>query len=143
MITIDQLKSKAEVLGANLSIQENGVNIQMPLTKIQQKEHLSNDFLFTSIEDLLQTNIDAVYLFMCEWEEKWSLKNEIKKKEIETFIRNKLTTDDLWAKKALLLIYSHQTVIEQQIGQTTVHNNVGFTGVDSEFMSSLAEQLFL
>lgn len=141
MISIQQVKSKAEVLGANVVVQGNGINIQMPLTKLQQKDRLPNDFICTEVEGDFQANINTVYTFMCEWEEKWSLKNDIKKKEIETFVRNKLATDDLWAKKALLLIYSHQTVIEQQIGQTTVHNNVGFTGVDSKFMSSLAEQL--
>lgn len=141
MISIQQVKSKAEVLGANIVVQGNGINVQMPLTKLQQKGRLPNDFICTEVDGNFQANIDTVYTFLCEWEEKWSLKNEIKRKEIETFVRNKLTTDDLWAKKALLLIYSHQTTSEQQIGHTTVHNNVGFTGVDSEFMSSLAEQL--
>lgn len=141
MISIQQVKSKAEVLGANVVVQGNGINIQMPLTKFQQKNRLPNDFIKVDSDGNFQDSINTVYTFMCKWEEKWSLKNDIKKKEIETFVRNKLTTDDLWARKALLLIYSHQTANEQQIGHTTVNNNVGFTGIDSKFMSSLAKQL--
>jgi hypothetical protein len=52
-----------------------------------------------------------------------------------------LATDDLWAKKALLLIYSRQTSDEQSSGHTIINNSVGFTGCDSEYLSSLANQL--
>lgn len=40
--------------------------------------------------------------------------------------------------KALLTIYSYQTEEEQSDGYTEEYNGVGFTGCDSEFLSSLA-----
>jgi len=61
------------------------------------------------------------------------LKNDVKKKEIEEFVRTKLGTDDLWAKKSLLLIYSLQTADEKSSGHTINNNSVGFTGCDSEY----------
>ena len=57
------------------------------------------------------------------------------------FIKNKLATDARWAKHALLKIFEFQTEEEQQIEATCVHNNVGFTGADGEFLTSLAKQL--
>jgi hypothetical protein len=57
------------------------------------------------------------------------------------FIKNKLATDSRWAKHALLKIFEFQTEEEQVMETTCVHNNVGFTGADGEFLSSLAKQL--
>lgn len=59
---------------------------------------------------------------------------------VKDFIQNKLKTDDKWTTKALLLVYSHQTAEEKATEQTRFHNNVGFTGVDAEFLSKLATQ---
>lgn len=141
MVTLEQLKSKCEVLGANLTINDNCISVQLPLTKLQHKEGLSNDFLCSPSFNELQTNVEMVHKFVCDWEEKWALKNEIKRTEVSDYIRKMLATNDLWAKKALLTIYAMQTSSEQACGHTTVHNCVGFTGCDSEFMSSLAVQL--
>ncbi|MCF7815360.1 MAG: hypothetical protein K9N40_12870 [Candidatus Cloacimonetes bacterium] len=57
------------------------------------------------------------------------------------FIRNKLASDPLWAKRALLKIFEFQTEEEKEWEATRVHNNVGFTGSDGEFLTSLAKQL--
>lgn len=65
------------------------------------------------------------------------------KKKIKEFIREKLGTDILWIKKALLLIYSKQTDSEQVKRETTDYNGVGFTGYDSRFLSSVASQVKL
>jgi hypothetical protein len=144
MITKEQIESKAKVLGAFLSFSDNSscVNVIMPLTKQQEKEGLSHgDLIATPNYNTLQQNFDLVYNFMVEWQQKWELKNDVKKKEIEEFVRTKLGTDDLWAKKALLLIYGLQTADEQSSGHTINNNSVGFTGCDSEYLSSLARQL--
>ena len=57
------------------------------------------------------------------------------------FIRNKLSSDPRWAKHALLKIFEFQTEDEKEWETTSVHNNVGFTGADGEFLTSLAKQL--
>lgn len=63
------------------------------------------------------------------------------KKEKIAFIRDKLLLDQKWAVRGMLKIYDYQTASEQNIGATTDHNNVGFSGVDSEILSSFAEQV--
>ena len=66
---------------------------------------------------------------------------KITKKAIAEFVREKLKTDDKWAKAALLKIYDKQTAEEQNIGHTCVDNNVGFSEAHAEIMSSFAVQL--
>jgi hypothetical protein len=78
---------------------------------------------------------------MLDWEELWSLKNDVKKKEIETFVKNKLHTDDRWTVKALNLIMSHQLADEQNSEHTIYHNCVGFTGHDAPLLTSFAKQV--
>lgn len=63
---------------------------------------------------------------------------QLQKKE---FLKEKLGTDPRWAKHALLKIFEFQTQEEQDHECTHDHNGVGFTGVDGEFLSSLAKQL--
>jgi len=41
--------------------------------------------------------------------------------------------------RAILAIYARQTASEQATQQTKDHNNIGFTGVDAELLSSFAE----
>lgn len=65
----------------------------------------------------------------------------ITKKSMKEFICKKLSEDVLWIKKALLLIYSKQTIAEQVNRETIEYNNVGFTGHDSKFLSSVATQI--
>jgi hypothetical protein len=59
---------------------------------------------------------------------------------VENF-KDKLANDPLWTERGLLVIYGYQTASEQDLGHTTDHNGVGFSGSDSEFLSSLAERV--
>jgi hypothetical protein len=62
-------------------------------------------------------------------------------KNKEVFVRNKLATDTNWALKALVRIYvENQTSAEKAAQGTIEKNDVGFSGADGEFLSSLAEQ---
>ncbi len=63
---------------------------------------------------------------------------QLQKKE---FLKKKLGTNAHWAKRGLLKIFEFQTQEEQDHECTHDHNGVGFTGVDGEFLSSLAKQL--
>ena len=65
----------------------------------------------------------------------------VKKKDQHAFLRFMLSTNEAWAKKALLRIFARQTESEQITESTHENNNVGFTGADAEFLSSLAKQL--
>lgn len=60
--------------------------------------------------------------------------------QIKFFIKGKLATDSRWAIKALMAIYRYQTEDEQKSDATLENNGVGFTGVDAEFLTSLAKQ---
>lgn len=52
-------------------------------------------------------------------------------------LRDKITTDDKWATRALLALYARQTADEQQGAHTNTHNAMGFNKFDAEFMTSL------
>ena len=62
-----------------------------------------------------------------------------KKLKVE-FVKTKLATDTNWALKALMIVYGNQTADEKFCGKTHYHNNIGFTGADDEFLTSLAKQ---
>ena len=66
---------------------------------------------------------------------------KVTKKATAEFVRRQLATNERWAKEALLKIYARQTAEEQQIGDTRIYNNIGFSGVHGQIMSSLAKQL--
>lgn len=55
-------------------------------------------------------------------------------------LKEQLATRDNQAIKGLLTIYSYQTSEEQDKGHTKEYNGVGFSGFDSEILSSFAEQ---
>ena len=55
--------------------------------------------------------------------------------------KNKLATNPTWATRGLLAIYKYQTNAEQAQGTVSELNGVGFSGIDGEFLSSLAKQL--
>ena len=67
--------------------------------------------------------------------------SKVTKVQIKEFVKNKLSTDPIWAKQALLRIYEFQTQEEQKAKDTRFHNGVGFTGADGRILSSLATQL--
>ena len=63
------------------------------------------------------------------------------KKQIKAYFRHKLSTDERWATKALVRIYRENQTQDEQDSDSVKHdNNIGFTGVDGEFLSSLARQ---
>lgn len=55
-------------------------------------------------------------------------------------IRKLVGTDDLWAVRALLAIYERQTEDEKTNHMTKHENHVGFSGIDAEILTSIAEQ---
>ena len=63
------------------------------------------------------------------------------KKDQLNYLRKALGTNKDWAQKALLKIYDNQTQDEQTSGHTYNLNGIGFTGADSEILSSFANQL--
>ena len=63
------------------------------------------------------------------------------KKEKMSYIRQRVGTNRTWATRALMCIYNLQTSDEQASGYTRNWNSVGFSGVDSEILSSFAEQV--
>jgi hypothetical protein len=63
------------------------------------------------------------------------------KKNIDSFVKNQLRTNKVWAIKALVRIYQENQTSDEQVAKVTSHDNgIGFTGVDATFASSLAEQ---
>lgn len=66
---------------------------------------------------------------------------KITKGQIKEYVRTKLSSDSRWAKHALLKIFEFQTAEEQEYETTSVHNGVGFTGIDGEILASFAKQL--
>ena len=63
------------------------------------------------------------------------------KKDKIAFIKEQVSFNPKWATRALMTIYEYQTADEQASGYTRNWNHVGFNGVDSEILSSFAEQV--
>ena len=61
--------------------------------------------------------------------------------KVKDYIKQQLGTNKAWAVKALVKVYTLQTLDEQATGQTANLNGVGFSGVDSKILSSFAEQV--
>lgn len=77
---------------------------------------------------MLQTNTDTMK------------SKKITKAARKEFVRAMLKNNKTWALRALVVIYAHQTVDEQSTGITSHENGVGFSGSDSEILSSFAVQ---
>lgn len=56
-------------------------------------------------------------------------------------LQHKLATDTRWAHRALLAIFRNQTADEQIQANVTHHNSMGFRCMDSEILTSFANQL--
>ena len=56
-------------------------------------------------------------------------------------LKERLSTDTQWAVRGLIRIYEFQTADEQASGFTRDFNGVGFSGVDSDILSSFAERV--
>lgn len=69
------------------------------------------------------------------------MKNQVRvtKKMQEAYLKS-LLSQDKGARRGLLLIFENQTEDEQNSECTMSHNNIGFTGVDGEILSSFAKQ---
>jgi hypothetical protein len=63
------------------------------------------------------------------------------KMKVAEYIKNQLATNPAWAVKALVKVYTLQTMDEQITGQTSNLNGIGFNGIDSKILSSFAEQV--
>ena len=62
------------------------------------------------------------------------------KKDTLAFVKVKLGTDPVWAVKALVRIFQENQTADEQVSQSTTHDNgIGFSGADAEFLSSLAQ----
>lgn len=66
--------------------------------------------------------------------------NMATKTQIKGFVKLKLSTDPVWALRALIKIYEFQTQDEQKRGNTVYYNGVGFSGTDGRILSSIAKQ---
>lgn len=62
------------------------------------------------------------------------------KAEVVAILRRQLGSVKEQAVKALVTLYNRQTEDERNACVTKHHNNVGFTCVDSRFLTSLAQQ---
>ena len=56
------------------------------------------------------------------------------------FLKQKLATDSRWALRGLQVVFARQTEHEKTVAKTEEDNGVGFSGVDAEFLTSLATQ---
>ena len=54
-------------------------------------------------------------------------------------IKDNLMKSDLWVIRGLLAIYNNQTSDEKSAGATRYENGIGFSGCDSEILSSFAK----
>lgn len=61
--------------------------------------------------------------------------------KIKVFIKSKLSTNKVWAQKAMLIVYNLQTEDEKSTESTNNLNGVGFTGADAYIMTSFSKQL--
>lgn len=73
----------------------------------------------------------------------WRMTKKLTKKQSSEIIKHKLATNPNWALRGLVRIYEFQTLSEQQVGNTTEDNGVGFSGCDGEILSSFARQVIV
>lgn len=66
---------------------------------------------------------------------------KITKKLRKDFIHKQLSSERIWARQALLLIYNYQTNEEKITQHTLVENGLGFTAFDCEILTSFAKQI--
>lgn len=62
------------------------------------------------------------------------------KQQLLENMRLRLASDDRWTLRALVRIYHNQTSDEQASERTIERNGIGFSGPDSEILSSFARQ---
>jgi exopolyphosphatase/pppGpp-phosphohydrolase len=65
---------------------------------------------------------------------------KITKQKQKEFLRTKLGSNPKWALRGLMVIYNYQTEDEKVSETIREYNNVGFTGVDRNILTSFANQ---
>lgn len=67
---------------------------------------------------------------------------KVTQKNIRLFVKSKLATEKVWALRGLLRMYEeNQTSDERSVGDTVYDNGIGFSGADSQILSSIAQQV--
>ena len=61
--------------------------------------------------------------------------------KVQEYIKNQLATNQAWAIRALVKVYTLQTLDEQASDRTSHNNGIGFSGVDANILSSFAKQV--
>jgi hypothetical protein len=56
-------------------------------------------------------------------------------------IMDKLKSDVRWMERGVVVLYQHQTNEEQNTKKTIDYNGVGFNGIDSRYLTWVAEWL--
>ena len=64
---------------------------------------------------------------------------KVTKAALVEFLRKQLTTNEKWAKAALIRIYDNQTAGEQSSEDTHALNGIGFTTGDARLLTRFAE----
>lgn len=65
---------------------------------------------------------------------------KVTQKQIVSYVRQQLSTNPVWAVKALVRIFQENQTSDEQAANSTSHDNgIGFTGTDANFLSSLAK----
>ena len=56
-------------------------------------------------------------------------------------IKENVSSNPIWAERAIVALWRYQTAHEQIAGETNVKNGVGFNGNDAYILTSFAEQI--
>lgn len=143
MIDNDKMIPVADLVhscGGNLAHNDSFITVHLPPTKTQHRKGQDGDIIMVRILDEIAA-INEVTTRVKEWREFWQLKESITQKDIKDYLKKKLNENDKWALMGLLKIYSFQTPSEQAVDHTILRNDVGFSGIHAEIMSSIAKQL--
>ena len=95
--------------------------------KVEQYRQMSN---LVVVCERISNTIDENLLYIVEGQT-WT-------KEL---IKFKLSNDDKWVEKSILMLFENQTNDEQKSGFTKVYNDIGFNGVDGRYLSYCAKWL--
>ena len=83
-----------------------------------------------------------MFYFLLDFYKKEVIVSSMKptQKNTISYVKQMLSTNKVWALKALVRIYQENQTADEQVAKTTSHDNgIGFSGVDAAFASSLAE----
>lgn len=64
---------------------------------------------------------------------------KLTKKAKKEFIKNKLSSNKTWARRALIEVYNLQYFNEQLFMGSLIKNKMGFTRFDAELLTNMAE----